>query len=95
MQTFVLLSRLPMELTRGKGAPRKATEEVRRRLQAEAPEAKWVSSYCVFGRYDVLDIFEAPDPAVAARVATIIRDVGATTETWLAMPWEEFLRKTD
>ncbi len=95
MATYVLLTKLPESLTRGQGTLRKATNEVRRRIKDEVPDVKWTSSYCVFGRYDVLDVFEAPDPVAAAKIATIVRDVGATTETWLAMPFEEFLKSTD
>jgi uncharacterized protein with GYD domain len=95
MAAYVLLSKLPAELTKGKGTLRKAANEVRRRIKDEAPGVKWISSYGVFGRYDILDVFEAPDTVTAARVATIIRDAGATTETWLAMPFEDLLRMTD
>ncbi len=95
MATYVLLSKLPAELTKGKGTLRKAAIDVRTRLKDEVPGVKWVTSYCLFGKYDVLDIFEAPDPVAAAKVATIIRDKGATTETWLALPFEDFLKMND
>lgn len=95
MPLFVLLSKLPPGMTTGKGTLRKATDEVRRRLKDEVPTVRWKASYCVFGRYDVIDVFEAPDALTASKVATVIRDVGATTETCLAMPYEEFLATTD
>jgi uncharacterized protein with GYD domain len=38
-----------------------------------------------------MDIFDAPDEIVAAKVVMVIRSFGhATTETWTAMPWERF-----
>jgi uncharacterized protein with GYD domain len=43
------------------------------------------------GPYDYLDLFEAPDEMVAAKVATIVHSYGhAYTETWTTMPGERF-----
>jgi uncharacterized protein with GYD domain len=45
----------------------------------------------VLGPCDYLDLFEAPDNEVAAKVAVIVRSFGhATTETWPVTPWERF-----
>jgi uncharacterized protein with GYD domain len=50
-----------------------------------------VANYAILGPCDYLDVFEAPDETVAAKVVMIIRSYGhATTETWTAMPWERF-----
>jgi uncharacterized protein with GYD domain len=95
MGTYVLLSKLPPNLTQGGGALRKATDAVRARIKEAVPGVKWHISLAVFGRYDVLDIFDAPDAVSAARIATIIRDAGGTTETWTAVPFEDLLRMTD
>jgi len=92
MATYVLLSRLSPEATAQPGAFSQVAAEVSRKIKEELPEVKWLSSYCVFGPYDLLDIFEAPNEEVAAQVALIIRTIGkASTETWLATPWERFL----
>jgi uncharacterized protein with GYD domain len=41
---------------------------------------------------DYLDIFEEPDSDAATKVALLIRSFGnATTETWVATPWDRFL----
>lgn len=38
-----------------------------------------------------MDVFEAPDETMAARVVMIIRSYGhGQTETWTAMSWERF-----
>jgi len=40
----------------------------------------------------ITDIFEAPDSETATKVALIVRSFGhATTETWIATPWDRFL----
>jgi uncharacterized protein with GYD domain len=47
--------------------------------------------YAVLGPYDYLDILEAPDETVAAKVVIVIRSFGhAEMETWTAIPWERF-----
>lgn len=47
--------------------------------------------YAILRPCDYLDIFEAPDETIAAKVVMIIRSYGhGQTETWTAMPWERF-----
>jgi len=66
----------------------KAVSEAIRR---ECPKVKWLANYAILGPHDYLDIFEAPDETVAAKVVVIIRSFGhAETETWTALPWERF-----
>jgi uncharacterized protein with GYD domain len=59
------------------------------RIRKDCPEVQWSANFAVLGPYDYLDVFEAPDEAVAARVAMIVRFLGhAQTETWSALTWE-------
>ena len=52
---------------------------------------KWLFNYAVLGLAIMSDIFEAPDPDTATKVALLIRSFGhGTTETWLATPWDRF-----
>lgn len=52
---------------------------------------KWLFNYAVLGPCDHIDIFEAPDPDTATKVALLIRSFGhGTTETWFATPWDRF-----
>lgn len=54
-----------------------------------------MASYAVLGPCDYLDIFEAPNEEVAAKVALVVRSFGhAVTETWVATPWDRFLDLT-
>jgi uncharacterized protein with GYD domain len=91
MMTFVLLSRIA---TRSSGEVRSLGERVRefeRRLAERYPEVRSLTSYALLGPYDFLHIFEAPDANTAARVALMAQTFGAgTTETLIAIPFEEF-----
>ena len=93
MATYILLTKVsPESMT----APAKLTEleeAVKKKIKKHCPQVKWVASYAVLGPYDYLDVFEAPDDLAAGKVATIVRSFGhATTETWSAIPWEQFKR---
>ena len=64
---------------------------MRRRGVASLPQVKGVANCATLGPHDYMDVFEAPDETVAAKVVMIIRSCGhAQTETWTAMPWERF-----
>ena len=91
MATYVILTRLSPDAIPDPSTIDHLGQRVIDKLNAEVPEAKWISSYAVLGPYDYLDLFEAPDNETAARVAVIIRSFGdASTETWPVTPWERF-----
>ncbi len=95
MATYVLLTKLSPEALTGPKSIEELGRAVTERLHTQCPEAKWVASYAVLGPCDYLDIFEAPDEAVAAKVALVVRSFGhAVTETWVATPWDRFLELT-
>jgi uncharacterized protein with GYD domain len=49
--------------------------------------------YALLGKYDFLDIYEAPDEETAAKVSMISLANGATTaESWSAIPYNRFLK---
>jgi uncharacterized protein with GYD domain len=91
MQSYVMLTRLapgsiesPVELEQ----PEKA---VARQIRADCPHVEWVASYAVFGPYDYVDVFHAPDLDTAAKVSAIVRSYGhAQTEIWAAQEWDHF-----
>jgi uncharacterized protein with GYD domain len=69
------------------------SDKVDERIKKECPQVKWIANYAVLGPYDYLDIFEAPDSDTATKVSLIVRSVGhATTETWVATPWDGFAK---
>jgi uncharacterized protein with GYD domain len=91
MPTFVLLTRLGPGALDSPRALERLEQEAMSRIHAECPEVEWLNNCAVFGPYDYLDIFRAPDVETAAKVATLIRIHGrAQTETWAAVEWDRF-----
>lgn len=92
MATYVILSKI------GEGAFREPEDfvnvarTVADKIKSACPSVTWKDSYATTGRFDVVDVVEAPDVASVERAAMIIRSYGhASTETMLATPWDEFL----
>ncbi len=56
------------------------------------PGVKWAAHYALLGPYDFMDIFEAPNEEVAAKVSMITLSTGASqAESWTAIPYSRFL----
>ena len=56
---------------------------------------KTIGAYATLGPYDAVFIYEAPDEkAAAAMVISIAAKQGGETETWTAIPMEEFTKLT-
>ncbi len=91
MATFAMLTRLSPEALTKPRLVADLNKKVEQRIKQECPRVKWIANYAVLGPCDYLDIFEAPDNETAAKVALLVRSFGhATTETWLATPWDRF-----
>ena len=89
---YIMLTRLSPEALTRPGAVANLNKKVEERIRQECPSVKWLANYAVLGPCDYLDIFEAPDADTATRVALLVRSFGhATTETWVATPWDRFL----
>ena len=58
---------------------------------------KTIGAYGLLGPYDMMFIYEAPDEKAAASVPLYFssRKRGAQTETWTAIPMEEFAKLTE
>jgi len=54
---------------------------------------KTIGAYGLLGPYDMMFIYEAPDEKVAARMPlSFASGGGSQTETWTAIPMEEFVK---
>lgn len=54
---------------------------------------KSIGAYATMGPYDAMFIYEAPDEKTAiGMVMSIATKQGGTTETWTAIPMEEFTK---
>lgn len=96
MATYIMLTRVSPESSNGPTRLRELESSVKSKVAEHCPEVRWQSNYAILGPYDYLDVFEAPDDRAASRVATIVRSFGhATTETWPALPWQEYKESLD
>jgi uncharacterized protein with GYD domain len=92
MDNYIMLTRLSPEALTRPGAVGNLNKKLEERIRQECPGVKWLANYAVLGPCDYLDVFEAPDADTATRVALLVGSFGhATTETWVATPWDRFL----
>lgn len=93
MSTFVLLTKMSRE---GMGDLSKLQTKEREWLQEvknTCPEVRWIDHYAIFGPFDFLDIYEAPNEETAAKVSMISMSMGAAkAESWTALPYHRFLQ---
>ncbi len=93
MATYILLTKLSSQ---GLGDPHKREHIGRKWFSAvkkRCPEVHWVDHFALLGPYDFMDIYEAPDAEVAAKVSLITMSLGAVkAETWTALPYKKFVR---
>ncbi|MBU4446593.1 MAG: GYD domain-containing protein [Candidatus Marinimicrobia bacterium] len=92
MQTFVLMTKLSPEMS----AKMKNREQLGRQwldeVKHKCPEVKFIAHYALLGKYDFMDIYEAPDAISATKVSLISRENGAMqAESWTAIPYKQFL----
>ncbi len=92
MQTYVLMTRLTPGGVGNADDRRTKGREWLDRVHRACPEVKWIAHYALLGRYDFMDVYEAPDDAAAHKVSLITRGQGALmAESWPAMAWEKHL----
>ena len=92
MATYILLTKLSSS---GLGNPRRR-EQVGRKwfseVKKKCPDVKWIDHYALLGPFDFMDIYEAPNEEVAAKVSMITMSKGAVkAESWAAIPYKRFL----
>jgi uncharacterized protein with GYD domain len=93
MARYIILSQLSPEAFSDPKEFKKIAKTVADKISSDCPKVKWKDSYSVTGRFDILDVVDAPDLASVERAAMIIRAYGhSKTETLVATPWKDFLK---
>jgi uncharacterized protein with GYD domain len=93
MATFVMLSRSVPGAFGSSQELKSTAAKVRKMLETEVPEARWICSYALLGAYDALDVYEAPNIQHAANVAAIVRTFAKSeTMTMPAEDWQSFVK---
>ncbi len=92
MPQFVLMTKLSPELMSDPRGRRAVGKEWLKTVATHCPEVKWLAHYALLGRYDFMDIYEAPDTVTAHKVSHLSRSEGAVeAESWQAMPWDRYV----
>jgi len=95
MQTYVLLTKLSPDVTRQMKDRAKIGRTWMDQVREKCPEVKFVAHYALLGQYDFLDIYEAPDEEVAAKVSMISQANGALhAQSLIAIPYKRFVELT-
>ena len=92
MAVYIILSRISPEAFREPKEFKKLADTVSSKIKKECPNIVWKQSFATMGRFDVVDIVDAPNAREVERAAMIIRAYGhSVTETLQATPWDDFL----
>lgn len=95
MPTFALLTKLSPEEAKNPSLRSQRGRRWMARVRTKCPGVKWVAHYAMLGPYDFLDIYEAPNEEVAAKVAMLTLALGASAaESWTLIPYDRFLKLT-
>jgi uncharacterized protein with GYD domain len=92
MQTYVLMTKLSPEVSKHLKDRAEIGRAWLEKVREQCPEVKFVAHYALLGRFDFLDIYEAPDEETAAKVSMISLSSGAMqAESWIAIPYKRFV----
>ena len=92
MQTYILLTKLSPDVSRRMDDRAKLGRAWLDQVKAKCPEVKFLMHYALLGKYDFIDIYEAPNEEMAAKVSMISLSNGAfQAESLIAIPYKKFL----
>jgi|SRR3972149_9159769 len=95
MKTFILLTKLSPDTARQIKNRREMGRDWLYQVKKKCPEVKFLEHYALLGKYDFLDIYEAPDEESAAKVSMISLSNGAfQSESLVAIPYKRFVELT-
>ena len=96
MKTFILLTKLSHETSQMMANREQLGRTWLEQVKEKCPSVKFTAHYALLGRYDFLDIYEAPDEETAAKVSMISLSKGAfQSESLFAIPYKKFLELTE
>lgn len=102
MRTFIMMTRLAPQDAHLVEFGAKSQDRARNgrawldQIKKQCPEVRFLAHYALFGQWDFMDIYEAPDEEIAAKVSLLGRAHGAhQVESWLAIPYEKILKITE
>ncbi len=95
MQTFILFTKLSPENIRDMKNRSELGRQWLDQVKKKCPEVKFLSHYVLLGKYDFMDIYEAPNEETAAKVSMISLANGAfQAESLSAIPYKRFAELT-
>lgn len=95
MQTYILLTKLSPDLYQKMKERAELGRNWLDQVKEKCPEVKFLAHYALLGQYDFLDIYEAPNEEVAAKVSIISQANGAfQAQSLAAIPYKRFLELT-
>lgn len=93
MPVFVLMTKLSSASMEDAQRMKSKGKSWLKRVRKSCPGVKWLAHYALLGRYDFMDIYEAPDVQTAHMVSMISRSEGAlSAESWQALPYDEHIK---
>ncbi len=96
MQTFVLMTKLAPDASKHLKDQAKQGRLWLEKVKEKCPKVNFIAHYALLGPYDFLDIYEAPDEEIAAKVSLISLQSGAfQAESWVAIPYRRFVELAD
>ena len=96
MQTFVLMTKLSPEMAKQVKDQARLGRLWLEHVKEKCPVVNFIAHYALLGPYDYLDIYEAPNEEIAAKVSLISLESGAfQAESWVAIPYTRFVELTE
>lgn len=95
MQTYILMTKLSPDLSRQMKDRSKLGRTWLEQVKEKCPDVKFIAHYAILGAYDFIDIYEAPNEEVAAKISIISQANGAFhAESLAAIPYKRFIELT-
>jgi uncharacterized protein with GYD domain len=92
MQTYVLMTKLSPDASRHVRDQGRSGQKWLDEVKEKCPQVNFLAHYALLGQFDFLDIYEAPNEEIAAKVSMIsLKNGAATAESWVAIPYKRFI----